>query len=307
MEPQELYNLYGRVVLMCGNETLHWTPADVAKVADFCAARGIDSMSVKVADGTIVWHDGPTVQQMRQVAKEKGVGFVPFIYIYGPRFGDEQIRAEASLVKAMMQANENAGCIVDMESEWNGQADAAALFASEMRDKPGPLVISTWADPSLQNWGGVLDALRPVADLIGPQQYTDFLGTCEGQFPSWCVLAPEINLSQSFGPNNQHALALQARNRGHNSLWLWYEGYAMNNQGLVADLVAIMKQEMPPAPPPAPSGTYTVQPGDSLWKIAGEQLHDVNRWHEIYALNQQLIGSNPGLILPGQVLTLPAA
>lgn len=49
---------------------------------------------------------------------------------------------------------------------------------------------------------------------------------------------------------------------------------------------------------------YTVQGGDSLWKIAKKTLGDGSRWSEIYNLNTDKI-SNPDLIYPGQVLTLP--
>lgn len=60
-----------------------------------------------------------------------------------------------------------------------------------------------------------------------------------------------------------------------------------------------------PAPQPARPATYTVQPGDSLWAIAQKTLGNGNRWPEIYALNQGVIGSNPNLIRTGEVLTLP--
>ena len=50
--------------------------------------------------------------------------------------------------------------------------------------------------------------------------------------------------------------------------------------------------------------TYTVKPGDSLWRIAARELGSGRRWQEIYALNRELI-SNPSLIFPGQELTLP--
>lgn len=60
--------------------------------------------------------------------------------------------------------------------------------------------------------------------------------------------------------------------------------------------------ERPAAPPQAK--TYTVQSGDCLWNIAKKQLGDGGRWKEIYNLNLDKI-SNPNLIRPGQVLTLP--
>lgn len=52
------------------------------------------------------------------------------------------------------------------------------------------------------------------------------------------------------------------------------------------------------------SGTYTVVKGDCLIRIAKKQLGDAGRWREIYDLNRDQI-SNPNLIYPGQVLTLP--
>ena len=51
--------------------------------------------------------------------------------------------------------------------------------------------------------------------------------------------------------------------------------------------------------------TYTVVSGDSLWKIAKKLLGDGTRYLEIYELNKDVIGSNPDLIYPGQVLTIP--
>ncbi|MGE5708083.1 MAG: glucosaminidase domain-containing protein, partial [Bacteroidota bacterium] len=55
----------------------------------------------------------------------------------------------------------------------------------------------------------------------------------------------------------------------------------------------------------ASGGSYTVQKGDSLWKIAQECLGDGGRWRELYDLNRGAIGDNPNLIQPGMVLTLP--
>jgi len=48
---------------------------------------------------------------------------------------------------------------------------------------------------------------------------------------------------------------------------------------------------------------YVVQSGDTLSKIAREQLGDASRWREIFDLNRALI-SDPDKIFPGQVLVL---
>lgn len=50
--------------------------------------------------------------------------------------------------------------------------------------------------------------------------------------------------------------------------------------------------------------TYTVRQGDSLAKIAREQLGAENRWPQIFVLNRSTI-PNPNRIFPGQVLFLP--
>ena len=64
----------------------------------------------------------------------------------------------------------------------------------------------------------------------------------------------------------------------------------------------------------APS-IHTVAKGDSLWKIArmvlssdgskpsGSEISD--QWHSIYDMNLALIGDDPNLIHPGQILQLP--
>lgn len=54
-----------------------------------------------------------------------------------------------------------------------------------------------------------------------------------------------------------------------------------------------------------PKKTYTVVRGDCLYRIAQKQLGNASRWKEIYSLNKGVIGSNPNLIYPGQVYTLP--
>ena len=53
--------------------------------------------------------------------------------------------------------------------------------------------------------------------------------------------------------------------------------------------------------------TYTVKTGDSLWKIAKSLFGDGSRWSDIYNYknNKSIIGANPNLIRPGQVLSIP--
>ncbi len=74
-----------------------------------------------------------------------------------------------------------------------------------------------------------------------------------------------------------------------------------------------------PAPPPTapaapPEGSVTVQPGDSLWRIAAHTLGpdatdaDIdNAWRAWYFTNHEVIGDDPDVIVPGQALVAPAA
>lgn len=64
--------------------------------------------------------------------------------------------------------------------------------------------------------------------------------------------------------------------------------------------------EQPAGEQPGSAGTYTVQSGDSLWRIASRDLGSGTRWSEIYDLNRDVI-SDPDRIYIGQELQLPAA
>ncbi len=64
---------------------------------------------------------------------------------------------------------------------------------------------------------------------------------------------------------------------------------------------------------PIPAGaapatrSYTVVKGDSLSRIAKSMYGNANKWRMIYDANKAVIGNNPDLIKPGQVLTIPEA
>lgn len=61
------------------------------------------------------------------------------------------------------------------------------------------------------------------------------------------------------------------------------------------------------SPAPAASQTYTVVKGDCLWNIAKRFYGNGSKYTVIYDANRGVIGGNPNLIYPGQVLTIPAA
>jgi nucleoid-associated protein YgaU len=54
-----------------------------------------------------------------------------------------------------------------------------------------------------------------------------------------------------------------------------------------------------------------VERGDTLWDIAAQVLATSDRariaryWPELHRANRDVIGANPSLIFPGQILRLP--
>jgi nucleoid-associated protein YgaU len=61
-----------------------------------------------------------------------------------------------------------------------------------------------------------------------------------------------------------------------------------------------------PQPAAAAPRTYTVAAGDTLSAIAKREYGAADRWKAIFEANRDKI-SNPDLIQPGQVLTIPPA
>jgi LysM repeat protein len=76
---------------------------------------------------------------------------------------------------------------------------------------------------------------------------------------------------------------------------------------LEAEVAALKKVPAPkkaPSPPSHPSPrTYTVRPGDTLSGIAGR--FGIADWRTLYQANKGVVGPDPNLIRPGQVLTIP--
>ena len=58
---------------------------------------------------------------------------------------------------------------------------------------------------------------------------------------------------------------------------------------------------------PTATQSYTVKTGDCLWNIARSFYGSGAKYPLIHEANKDVIGGNPNLIRPGQVLTIPAA
>ena len=87
----------------------------------------------------------------------------------------------------------------------------------------------------------------------------------------------------------------------------WQRIYDANKQVIGDDPNLIRPGEVLYIPElvPTPGSNYTVQPGDSLFSIAQQAYGDGNQWQKIYDANKQVIGNDPNLIRPGEVLYIP--
>lgn len=68
---------------------------------------------------------------------------------------------------------------------------------------------------------------------------------------------------------------------------------------------ATVKKEEPRVNNTVQPKTYTVKSGDCLWNIAKKFYGSGAQYTKIYNSNRGVIGGNPNLIYPGQVLTIP--
>jgi hypothetical protein len=270
----------------------------------------VDTIAPKRLDGGIPWYaTAAHLREERAAVLTEGCGYLPFAYCYGSRFGSQQIAEECRLLAQMMEANDGSVC-ADMEIEWNGRAADAIHFATLMRPVPGFLYVTSWADPYQQNWSGVTRALAPCVNAWVPQQYNNWLAARESQLVALgeTCIQPALDLTTEFGANDPLAIARQARARGHDTIWLWEYQPALSHQDYVRQIAAVMGDTAPASDPRA----YTVQPGDTLEKIANK-LGLPNWRGALYNLNRDAIEAtarahgqpdshNGDLIYPGETL-----
>ena len=306
----------GRTVLWVGVETRGWQLADWRACGQFAHSLGVDSICAKVADGGVKWYGGPEqLAAIRDTVHTTGCGFIPFSYLYGPRFAmPKQAQDECAILAELLSVCPIAQA--DMEAEFNNQPAAAQLYEQLLRPVKGLLSVSTWADPIQQAWEGVAHDLAPAVNQWVIQQYTNWLAAQEGQYDPavFTCIAPGVDLRPEFGADNALAIVEAAIQHGHQTVYIWEYESARANPDLVKQITQAMRAvrgpetagsaaPVPPAPSasPAPTTTdYHVVAGDTLSAIA-------TRFHTtiaaIMALNP--IITNPDFIEAGWDLKLP--
>jgi hypothetical protein len=243
----DVAKITGQTLLFLGTETVNWTFSQFTQAAQFAKAHGVDSLLLKVADGGNWWYGGINgYRQIKNVIQTSGVGCIPYTYSYGDRFGF--LDGEITMLKLLM---DDSGVVcMDAETEWNGQVTWAQRLCSQMQGYPGVFLVSTWADPDLQNWGNVLKALNPCVDAYMPQQYDNYLASCWNQFAGAACLQPTLEMTQGVGANDVVAIARAAHDQGHTAISIWHYGNAVNNPALLDQILAAFPKTIQPSEDP---------------------------------------------------------
>jgi outer membrane protein OmpA-like peptidoglycan-associated protein len=120
---------------------------------------------------------------------------------------------------------------------------------------------------------GKLDAVAPVKDVMGMQKDRN------SQF--MVAEVDEVNIPADQVPSQ--TANLQVSDNGTYN---------------------VEEKENVESAPQASTREYTIQPNDSLWKIAQNELGNGNRWQYLYELNKERI-KNPNKLKKGTVIILP--
>jgi hypothetical protein len=280
MTPQELIAITGQRQLFLGIGTYSWTLDQFKQAAQFARARGVDCLLIKTHEGALpAWYDGiGGWNAVRSAIQSEGVGAIPYIFSYGNKFG--ALDNEIDILLSHMQD----GDIVCLNAEeaWNGQVAWAQHLCSRIQGQAGTFMVSTWADPSLQNWQGVIAALAPCTTVWMPQQYNNYLATCWTEFGingvDW--LQPTVNLTQDFGANDPVAIAKAAHDQGHTAISVWYYDTAVANPALLDAVYAAFPKSIQ-------GGDMSLQLADPF--AATYFTGDDTKWH-CAATNCDIIG-----------------
>jgi hypothetical protein len=163
------------------------------------------------------------------------------------------------------------------------------------------------------NWGNIL--FYPWTAKLGAVDFAPGNGFHYSRFPSWTAGARAyIRLMKSYERRGFDTVEKMA------ARWLGDKVGTPRTNSYVGNLLVASARFAKPiktggtAPKPAARATpntapvkYVVKAGDTLSGIAKRELGSSARWPEIYriAANRRTIGSNPGVIRPGQQLLMP--
>lgn len=140
-----------------------------------------------------------------------------------------------------------------------------------------------------------IEYIRAVQDIMSARRPTRLIVTGDKTDVNMLCSISDFKYRQAHGEEGEYYYSL--------SLKEYREARVRRvsvRQGTDAASLPPVPQRTESVPVPA---TYTVRPGDSLYAIA-KTCYGNSDWRKIYEANKSLI-TNPNLIYPNQVLTIP--
>lgn len=221
-------DIFGNSNLFTATETYNWSITQFESLAEFCQSTGTKSVTCKVCDGAMLWFSYQYINQIKATFENKGISFIPYLYSYGNKFN--ALNYEINIIKQLLASC--GACCVDMEVEWNGQLQWAQTFAQQLKAHQGVLSVTTWADPSLQNWTPLLALLKPVVDVWLPQCYTSYLTAhVNNEYYGYNVL-PIVSLNDANVVSNATMLK-----RAYGRVSVWYDTLARQQVSLYQSII----------------------------------------------------------------------
>lgn len=165
--------------LFIGVESFSWQLTDFDKYIAFARANGVNQAVVKIYEITQgEWYSGlggaDVVIKHLQAA---GLDVLPYGFFYGT-----DAVTEANMTLKYLQAYGK--FCMNLESSLDGNSSIAQSFANLLKNHPGDLYISTWANPETHQWTQNITALDNIVQVWMPEAYDDtLLKEMYSQFP----------------------------------------------------------------------------------------------------------------------------
>ncbi len=153
--------------LFIGTESYAWTTQDFLQACSRAKNNGIDTLFVKVADGSHIWYGGLTgVMSLLHLMHQQGIDVVPYQYCYG----GATLQSEVAIANALL-TNGYIPCL-DIESEWLGQIAWCTWLVKNLY---AAVYVTTWANVVDQSWQALMPILSTATKSFLPQIYTPYL------------------------------------------------------------------------------------------------------------------------------------
>lgn len=119
---------------------------------------------------------------------------------------------------------------------------------------------------------------------------------CTGMFINLYCTIESFNYSESGGDVGTYSYDITLKE---------YQEVSLKTVSVSSALIATVQDVATRVDSASTPKTYTVKKGDCLYNIAKSLYGNGAKYADIYSANKSIIGSNPNLIYPGQILKIP--